>query len=402
MHARIPCPSEDQLMTYARGDGDETSSDQFDTHLTECEPCRAAVSTIADPTQPLSMISTASPGAGLPTAEFDVLRTSGDILCGRYLLTRFLAAGGMGRVYEAEDLELRQRVAIKMLRQPGARQIERFRREISLARKVTHPNVCRVYDLGIEPCGSSNDNAPEVVFLTMEVIHGETLSSRLCRGPIELAEAARIAEAVTSALSAAHGAGIVHRDLKSANILLEAKSGRVVVTDFGLAWSPSDGPAETAIGSWVGTASYIAPEQLESDAVTEACDIYSLGVVLYEMVTGRRPFIGLTSEIVAIARLYEAPPSPRRFAPALPQRWEHAILRCLSRNPQDRFASVDDLMAALRVPALLTSRQRRSPQVTRACPRAIAGSANGLAGTAPHRRSTHPPHHRRPGRGLHW
>ena len=255
----------------------------------------------------------------------------------RYEIVRFIAAGGMGEVYEAEDKVLGTRVALKAVRAAhagSAPAVDRLKREIALARKVTHPNVCRVHDVG-EHAGRA--------FLTMELLGGETLADRLKGGALDDAEVARIAPQLVAALGALHAAGIVHRDFKSSNIVLDGE--RVVVTDFGLARSTETGGDArlTADASLLGTPAYMAPEQVEGREATAASDIYALGVVLYEMTTGALPFAEDTPLATATARLTRDPPVPETSA-----RWQGAILRCLERAPQDRPRRVEDVLGARR------------------------------------------------------
>ncbi|MDX1999569.1 MAG: tetratricopeptide repeat protein [Thermoanaerobaculia bacterium] len=291
------------------------------------------------------------PGSGPRVAAF----AAGDVLAGRYRVIRFLAEGGMGEVYEVEDLELGGRLAAKTVRTDVARQpeaLERFRREIQLARRVTHPNVCRIFDLAHHP--SPTPGAPGTVFLTMQLLVGETLSARIARGgAMTPDQALPIVRQIAAAVGAAHDVGVVHRDLKPANVLLEpGKDGaeRAVVTDFGLARTETgegDGATMTAAGFFLGTPAYIAPEQLVGGATSPATDLYALGIVMFEMLTGRVPFQGDTALATAVKRLQEAPPSPRELSKGVDARWEGAILRCLEREPQDRFPSAAELVRAL-------------------------------------------------------
>ena len=236
--------------------------------------------------------------------------------------------GGMGELYEAEDLELQERVALKTILPHIAsdeRAIVRFKREVHLARQVTHPNVCRIYDVfrHKDAAGSADAPAADVVFLAMELLHGETLADRLRRdGPLSTAEILPLLDQMAAGLTAAHRAGVVHRDFKSDNVMLVKpaqpdEEPRAVVTDFGLAWRSAQNESTALALSMstefeiCGTPAYMAPEQVEGGPVTPATDVYALGVVLYEIVTGTWPFVGETPIKMATARLHEPPASPR-------------------------------------------------------------------------------------------
>ena len=291
--------------------------------------------------------------------------STGRVLDGRFKIVRFLARGGMGEVFEAEDLELGEHVALKTIRPDigiEEQALARFKQEIHLARKVTHPNVCRIYDVfhHVETSEAGAGPRDKITFLSMELLNGETLSERIRRaGPMTPNQAWPIVLQMAAALSAAHKAGVIHRDFKSSNVTLVPvgpSSGgeqdyRVVVTDFGLARSSLAGPNFFAIlsgtGQLQGTPAYMAPEQVEGAEITTAADIYALGIVLYEMVTGTLPFTGESGLAVAFKRLKEAPPSPRVHVPDLETNWESSILRCLARNPTDRFPSVEHLLQAI-------------------------------------------------------
>jgi len=275
----------------------------------------------------------------------------GDVVAARYRIDQLLGAGGMGEVYQAEDDELHEPVALKIIR-PGfasrPRVLARFRREIQLARRVTHPNVCRIYDVARDP-------DRKLSFVSMELLHGRTLSARLREGGrMTIAEALPIVKQMAAGLDAAHAASIVHRDFKSANVMLvpAGHATRAVITDFGLAHET--GTAEereasrlTDTGTLIGTPDYMAPEQLEDGPLTPATDVYALGIVLFEMMTGRLPFEGTTPLSLALSRLQTPAPSPRRWAPELDARWEAVILRCLERDPAQRYASAGAVAAAL-------------------------------------------------------
>ncbi len=305
------------------------------------------------------------PGAVRPRAIDEPSFASEATIAGRYRVVRFIARGGMGEVYEVEDQELRERVALKTVRPEVARDtvaIERFRREIQLARKVTHPNVCRIFDVSYHRDAATSEG---FIFLTMELLPGETLAHRLRNaGAMSAAEALPIARQIAEALHAAHQAGVIHRDLKPGNIMLVESHGatRAVVTDFGLARLESGAAhAEdnagghaltlTAAAAVVGTPAYLAPEQVEGSEITAATDIYSLGIVLYEMLTGTVPFVADNALSTAVKRLREAPVPPRVHVPGLDLRWETAILRCLERDPAKRFRTAPQIIEAITDPS---------------------------------------------------
>jgi eukaryotic-like serine/threonine-protein kinase len=278
--------------------------------------------------------------------------SSGTELAGRFTIVRFIASGGMSDVYESIDAQLGERVALKTIRseiigQPAT--LSRFKREIQYAKRVTHPNVCRIYDLG-----SHREDGREIVFLTMELLEGETLAARLRTGPLRSDEAIPLALQMAAGLAAAHRVGIIHRDFKTSNVMLvRGSDGRgAVVTDFGLARSNAadEDSSLTDTGKLVGTPAYMAPEQLVRGELTPATDIYALGLVLYEMVTGRKPFEGKTPLESAMKRLSEAPRT-LSGAPELDPRLGAVILRCLERDPARRYQSADEVAIALAAPA---------------------------------------------------
>jgi eukaryotic-like serine/threonine-protein kinase len=291
---------------------------------------------------------------------------AGDLLVDRFRITRFLARGGMGEVYEAEDVELHERVALKSIRSEllnDGRALDRFKREVHLARKVTHPNVCRIFDLFREPSivVAGRSRSP-MIFVAMELLEGETLAEFLKRQTrMRVEEARPIALQIASGLGAAHAAGVLHRDFKPGNVLLVPgpKGVRAVITDFGLALRSSQVGLSTVTvtGELLGTPAYMSPEQVESKELTPASDVYSLGLVLYQMVTGTRAFEDTTPLSMAVKRVKEDPVSPRSLVPDLDRNWESVILRCLERNPKDRYQNADEVAEALRDSA---SAQRRS------------------------------------------
>ena len=258
---------------------------------------------------------------------------TGDILAGRYRITRYLGGGGMGNVYAAVDTELGEPVAIKMLRRGITEDaIARFRTEVKLQRRITHKNVARIFDIG--------DHHGEKL-LTMELVDGESLAARLERlGKLPLSELRWVARDILDGLAAAHAAGVIHRDLKPGNVLL-ARDGRAVIADFGIASA-----GRTAAGEISGTPAYMAPEQHELDGDVDArADLYAFGVMLYELATGNRPFGGTTLEQIGASKA--APPDPRAHAPELPAALVAVIQRCLAPDRAARPDSAADAAAAV-------------------------------------------------------
>ncbi|HEV8630472.1 MAG TPA: protein kinase [Thermoanaerobaculia bacterium] len=297
-----------------------------------------------------------------PSADGGILHV-GAIIAERYELVRFIAQGGMGEVYEAFDRDLGAPVALKFLTTALAADpmaLERFKREVQLARSVRHPNVCRLFDLGRHRLADGRD----LPFLSLEYLPGESLSRHLRReGPLSLPLAGRLARDIGAALAAAHSEGVVHRDLKPSNVLLVPtgpgdEALRAVVTDFGVARRIGAPPQEphqpgsssetlTTAGTLVGTLAYMAPEQLQGKDTTRRTDVYAFGVVLYEMVTAHQPHPSDGTLTGALSRFTDAPPPPRRLRADLPARWEQVILRCLQVRPEDRFADAGAVVAAL-------------------------------------------------------
>ena len=320
-----------------------------------------------------------------------------ELIGNRFEIVAFIGHGGMGDVYEAKDLHLGGRVALKTIRPEVASDegmIARFKHEINLAKRVTHPNVCRIYDVGFhsEPHGQDDRSGdqlslPGKMFLTMELLPGETLSARICRGPMTASEALPIVNQLAAGLNAAHQAGVVHGDFKSGNVVLvpsDDAGTRAVITDFGLArnFHPTRGATTVSLtqaGKIAGTPEYMAPEQVIGDVINPPVDIYALGIVMYEMLTGKRPFDAETPIASAVKRLHEDPPSPRKYVADLDRRWEAVILQCLERQPSERFASAAEVAQALVDPGMpprrvQTTSTRRSFVYAGLGSAAIAGS----------------------------
>jgi serine/threonine-protein kinase len=265
--------------------------------------------------------------------------SAGALLGARYRLDELLASGGMAQVWLGTDEVLRRAIAVKVLHQHLAADqtfVTRFRHEAIAVARLSHPSIVNVYDT------CSDDGVEAIV---MELVRGETLRTRLDDGQIDPWVAANIAAQVAGALSVAHAAGLVHRDIKPANILL-SEDGRVKVGDFGIA-KAAESADLTQEGSFLGTAKYLAPEQVEAKPVDGRTDLYSLGVVLYEMLCGRVPFEADTSSSTALARLHSDPPRPRLVKAGVPRELEAITMRLLARDPAGRYPTATDARAAL-------------------------------------------------------
>ncbi len=286
---------------------------------------------------------------------------AGEVIAERYRVVRFMAKGGMGQVYEVNDLELQSHVALKTIapaRASSPRQVNRFRQEMQLARTVSHPNVCRVFDLGRH----RDDRRGEVLFLTMELVPGETLSTRLrSQGPISCEEALPLIRQMVSALAAAHNVGIVHRDFKPGNvILLPPGSGvSLKITDFGLATNPElQETISVTHPEIVGTPDYMPPEQFHGEC-SQRTDVYALGVTVFQMVTGtlpaksqtpfKSPSGGKASDSDGKGQADGGRKSSEDSSKIrrIPQRWRDTISTAMAVNPGDRFAGVEQFWSAL-------------------------------------------------------
>lgn len=264
----------------------------------------------------------------------------GRVLGGRYRLEALVASGGMAQVWEATDDVLRRRVAVKILHPhlaADATFVTRFRQEAVAAARLAHPGIVAIYD-------TCSDGGVEAI--VMELVTGRTLRERLDDpAPIDPWQAAGLAAQVAEALDAAHRTGLVHRDIKPANLLL-CGDGRVKVADFGIAKAVEDADL-TQPGLMVGTAKYLAPEQVRGEPVDPRTDIYSLGVVLYEMLCGRPPFRADTDAATALARLHSEPLRPRQVRSGIPKALDDIVTKAMAREPAQRFDSAADLRAAL-------------------------------------------------------
>ena len=264
----------------------------------------------------------------------------GQIVKDRYEILEILGEGGMAFVYKARDTQLERLVAIKTLKPNYVNQetfVERFKREAKTAANLNHPNIVQIFDWGIE----------DEPFFVMEYIEGNTLTSIIAKNrTISLSDILFIGAQVSSGLHAAHEKGLVHRDIKPGNIMI-TPDGKVKVTDFGIVSLQNEESDITKTGSILGTASYISPEQAQGKPVSIESDLYSLGTVLYELITGKPPFAGDTPISTATKHLTERPEKPSSFRRDLPKGVESAIMKLLEKATYDRFKSAEDLRATL-------------------------------------------------------
>src|SRR4051812_16793498 len=275
----------------------------------------------------VSDTTTGHPDGGSHETTPDVFN-SGDVFAGRYRMVTRLGRGGMGDVWRADDLVLETPVALKLIRATGPAARAQILNEVRLARQITHPAVCRVFDVG-EDAG--------IVFFSMELVNGEDLATLLRRvGRLTTERVLEIARQLCAGLAAAHAMGVLHRDLKPANILID-NHGRAILTDFGIAILREDGPQHTLIG----TPGYMAPEQLTPGATLSECtDIYALGLILYELLVGQHPFNNRLSRTAD-------PPAPSSRVTGVDPRLERVVLHALKANPKDRPQSAAALVRDL-------------------------------------------------------
>jgi len=264
----------------------------------------------------------------------------GSVLNQRYQIIDELGRGGMGRVYKAMDLEIDEKIAIKVLNPEiygDKRIIERFRNELKIARKIRHKNVCQMFDL---------ERGEGIYFITMEYVSGDDLKTTIQRlGRISEGKILIIAKQICKGLGEAHARGVVHRDLKPHNIMID-RAGDVRLMDFGIARTQvTEGLTET--GAMIGTPEYMSPEQAMGEKIDKRSDIYSFGIILFELATGRTPFKGDTAVSVAMKHKTEIPPEPREFNEHISPKLNDLILKCLEKDREKRFQSVDEILSEI-------------------------------------------------------
>ncbi len=344
---RVGCPTEDELARFVDKQANPSLIAHVLRHLDACPNCRLLLAaTLRSSEPPTSSIAVACMPHTFPL---------GEIVGERYRIDRWIARGGMGEVYQAWDLQLHETIALKTIACTAlddAKFYRRIRKEVQLARRVTHPNVCRILEFGLHQ-QLYRGQKETIPFFTMEFLDGETLATHLGRqGQLSLPLFLQIASQILEGLSAIHAAGIVHRDLKPENICLLGYSGgdlRVIVMDFGLArLQENRGSApDSSVSSAAGTPTYMAPEQSLGGTPNVKWDIFALGVIFFRAIAGQLPFKGDTRVALAMARIQESAPLLSSIVPDVDRRVEAVITSCLERDPARRLASIDEVKRAL-------------------------------------------------------
>ena len=360
--AATECLSDEEVLAFASGTLAPSRQLEAHDHLDQCELCQRLLSEAAH------ALATA---VTVPFVESDELSwhttfRPGNVVGHRYLIRHFIARGGMGEVYEAFDRDLQERVALKTVTSTAcdnARAVRLLKAEVQLARRVSHPNVCRIYDFGTHVMP---ETGAQISFLTMEFVEGETLGQRIrLTGALPVEEARTIGRQLLCGLSAAHDAGVLHRDFKSDNVMLrdEVGAGRsTLIMDFGLARALDDGSRSHSSSSsnLLGTFGYMAPEQLQGKPHSTASDVYSFGIVWFEMLTGELPFQSESSPLdTALARLRAPAPTPSSKNPLVPRHLDALVQACLRRKPKDRLRTAREVLDALETRARDSSQKRR-------------------------------------------
>lgn len=300
---------------------------EYDAKLTECPHCGYSYD------EPRTLTVT-SQGKDQP-----VIPRPGLNLLDRFVLIEEVAKGGMGIVYKARDIELDETVALKILKDEyvtDEEMLARFKREIKIARRIRHANACSIYDLWI---------SESIIFISMEFIEGKELTTYLEPKPLAADWVLQIISQILPALQSAHEVNIIHRDLKPSNIMITPEE-KAVIMDFGIARYVGKSDL-TSHDDILGTPNYMAPEQFKGQDIDQRCDIYSTGVILYEMITGSLPFFGESPLDVALKHIQEEPIPPREINPEMSEVLNNIIMKCMEKNPDNRYQTIAELMIAI-------------------------------------------------------
>jgi hypothetical protein len=306
-----------------------------------------------EPLDATPLIRDITPIAAYPA---DLVLGPGDDFGSRYQIIEQIGVGGMGRVFKALDKDLGIVVVLKIIKSEmndSAEAVERFKRELLLAREIIHENVIRIYDLG-EMNG--------IRYISMNYVEGQNLQELIAMaGPLEVGKVLDVIGKVCRGLIAAHGKGIIHRDLKPQNVMI-GKNGMVTVLDFGIARSMNQ-VGTTRTGIVIGTPECMAPEQIQGEKIDASTDIYSLGVMMFQMLTGRVPFLADSMQSLLLKHLHESPIPPSSINPAIPRALERIILKCLKKRPDKRYASAEKLLEKIENLLKKKARQEKSKRV---------------------------------------